>query len=133
MSEVTPCGFIDDGYTLPGYIAAEPRLYPALRFQYRPMLAKERARVTEKILKHKDSAKAEEIAAETVVAHVSEWTLTNSKGEAVKIAPENVLRMQPRLFDRLYSIVMGREAPDADPEFTGGVYDPANEGADVKN
>ena len=34
--------YIDDGYTIDGYIKAAPGMYPALRFRYRPTTPTER-------------------------------------------------------------------------------------------
>ena len=55
--------YIHDGYTRSAYVAPRTRLYPAVRFLYRPMLAQGRAIVSRAIIDTKDVAKAEEIAA----------------------------------------------------------------------
>lgn len=107
--------YIHDGYTVAGYIQEAPRLYPAVRFTYRPVLAQNRAVVFREIQRANDPRKEETIAAEAVKAQVQEWDIIDHEGRAVGIAASNILRLQPQLFSRMFRMVMGDAAPDEDP------------------
>ena len=41
------CGYIDDGYTLDGFIKESPGIFGAVRFKYRPLTVEEHLRVFE--------------------------------------------------------------------------------------
>ena len=41
------CGFIDDGYTLDGFVKELPGIYGAVRFKYRPLTVEQRVRLFE--------------------------------------------------------------------------------------
>ena len=144
----TPCGYIADGYTLTAYLAEVPRLYPALRFTYRAVLAQNRAVIFREMDKaaETDPRKAESISAAAMVAQLVSWDLVDQKGEAVPISASNILRLQPTLGVRLFRVLMGREAPDEDPaieaverneqssaQLAAALAGKAPEEADVKN
>lgn len=44
-TETGPSAFIDDGYTLDGFVKADPEKHPAVKFQYRPSLSHERSQL----------------------------------------------------------------------------------------
>lgn len=125
MSEVS---YIHDGYTEAGYIEAEPNLYPACRFVFRPMLQQNRAVIFDRITKS-DPRKQEMLAAQAIVAQVSVWDIKMAKsmtdGEllTVPLTPASVLRLKPSLANRLYRIVTGLAAYDDDPEATDAERD----------
>ena len=102
------CGYIHDGYTRDGYIAEVPRLYPALRFKYRPLVAQERAIVYDQIEKA-DVKTAELHGAQSIFARVASWDLKDSKGTTVKLSVESILRVQPQLEARVLSMVLGSQ------------------------
>lgn len=108
-------GYIHDGYTLHGYVAAMPRLYPELRFTYRPVLSQNRAVIFRQIASMDDPRREESIAAQAIKAQLIDWDLKNHKGEAVAVETAEILRVQPRLMNRLFRIVMGDEPSDEDP------------------
>jgi hypothetical protein len=108
------CGYIADGYTRKGYIAAVPRLYPALRFTFRPALTAERARINRQIVDSKTDDIGEAIAARETARRVVNWDLTDCDDKPVPCDAEHLLRVQPSLNGRLYRVVMGFEAPDED-------------------
>ena len=116
MSEVPILAYIHDGYTREAYIQPHPRLYPALRFTYRPVLAQDRAVIYRHIERTNDPRKEETIAAEFMRRQLLDWDVTNAGGEAVALEVTNILRLQPRLLTRLFRIVMGDESPDEEPE-----------------
>lgn len=108
-------GYIHDGYTVPGYIQGVPRLYPSLRFEYRPMLTQARTVVYRKIQTLNDPNKEEEIAAKAIKAQVANWDLKDEKEVGVPLEIEHILRVQPTLFRRIFEIVAGSAAPDQLP------------------
>ena len=118
MSNDSTLGYIHDGYTMAGYIAAAPRLYPALRFTFRPILSQNRAVVFRQIASANDPRREESLAAQAVKAQLVDWDLQDHKGEVVPIDVPSILRMQPRLMNRLFRIVMGDEAGDEDPHLS---------------
>jgi hypothetical protein len=122
MSETS---YIDDGYTVDGYLAAAYRLFPAIRFTYRPVMVGPRAVIARKMAEENDAAKAQAIAAEVLKKHVQKWDLKRRNGELVPLETSHILRMQPSLFNLLFRVVMGELACDEDPEAAQGA------GADV--
>jgi hypothetical protein len=119
-NDSTILGYIHDGYTLPGYIAAAPRLYPALRFTFRPILSQNRAVIFRQIASANDPRREESLAAQAVKAQLVDWDLKDHKGEVVPIDVPSILRMQPRLMNRLFRVLMGDEAGDEDPNLSDG-------------
>jgi hypothetical protein len=100
--------FIEDGQTEPGYIAAEERLYPELRFTYRPMRKEDR-----------DVFKVGTMAlgpSESVAKTVEELVNRMPSWEAkVPVSAERIRKLRPQLLDKLIAIVWGYLPPDADP------------------
>jgi len=108
------CWIPDDGYTESGYVEAKPGLHGEFRFTYRPLLTETRSR----LLRSFDNLKAEEqdlIVAKTLAERVASWSLTKQSGEAVPVAVDNVRRLKPAIFFRLWSVVLGTEPSDLDP------------------
>jgi hypothetical protein len=109
-------GYIpNDGYTEKGYIAEAKGLHPALRFEFRPVLQSERATYIQAIdeLKPPQLKQAE---AALVARHVTTWNLGDAKGAPVAVSEAMLSRLKPKLFNRLFQIVMGEEAGDEDPQ-----------------
>lgn len=109
-----PLGFIHDGYTRQGYIAARKRLHPALRFTYRPMLSQNRAVIFHQMAAM-EADEAERLAAEAVKAQLVSWDLKDHEDRTVEISVPNLLRVEPNLAVRLFQIVTGRDVSDEDP------------------
>lgn len=108
--------YINDGYTADGYIEEIPRLHQALRFTYRPVLPADRGIYMAEIEKATPRGK-EEFRAEIIRRHVPSWDMKNGD-EAVPLHKAAILHVHPALFTRLYLIVMGYDAPDAQPDAT---------------
>lgn len=108
---------INDGYTEAGYIRAEEGLHGALSFRYRPMLAEQRDAVDEELIRKK-AREGSQLLAAALHKHLVDWDLANAAGTTAPISLENIRRLRPALFDKLYHIVSGRKASDADPSAT---------------
>jgi hypothetical protein len=111
-----PSAFIDDGYTLDGYIAENPGLYPAVEFQYRPMTRRETAVLEGDIMRTRDAEAGETEAAKVVARKLVSWNLVDRAGKPVPISADNLLRLQPVLGGTLLEIVRGRRASDRKPD-----------------
>lgn len=109
--------FLDDGYTEKGYIAAEPGLHGALRFEFRPMLLAQRTPLLDRWEKL-EPTKRDAIMAEFVTPNLLSWSLTDARGATVPISAANVLRLRPALQGKLVNVIMGLAAGDMDPEAT---------------
>lgn len=107
--------YIPDGYTETGYIAEVPRIHGEVRFTFRPMLNEERAIVYGRRAKELSPRELEQQFAAEIVARVNEWSLVQDDGSPLAITRENVLRLKPMLFQRLFQIVAGSDASDVDP------------------
>lgn len=119
MSDNNVLGYIPDGYTLAGYIKGEDRLYPALRFQYRPMLVQDRSvimRHMSKVLEDPDEM--ELVGAKAIAARLVSWDLKNV-GKILPRTTDVILRMQPELEGKLFRIICGQLPSDIDPELDG--------------
>lgn len=109
-------GYFHDGYTVDGYIDGVDRLYPAVRFRFRPMLTQNRAVIDNQISLSRDPRKTESIAAQVICAQLEAWDLVKPDGETIKLTVSEVLRIPPALMNRLYRVVMGMDPPDEDPD-----------------
>jgi hypothetical protein len=110
------CGFINDGYTLNGYLKEAPGIHPAVRFKYRPLTVEGRIRLF-------DGWSAlpalDQISRTTTMLakQISQWDLKDAKGGAVSSAePRNFRRLPPLLHERLLEVIGGISPPDPDPE-----------------
>lgn len=117
MNNQRSCFVPSDGYTEPGYIAEVPGIHGAVRFKFRPMLSEKRSRVMDG-LKEKKAAEQDAIVAKTLAEYVVEWDLTDAKGKPVGRTPDTFRRIKPKLFYRLWDIVLGFDATDLDPAWT---------------
>jgi hypothetical protein len=109
--------YIDDGCTLPGFIAAVPLLYEDLRFTFRPALVGERSQLADVAAEQKPEAydrRAAALLAQKLVA----WDVVDRHGNEVDITAASILRLQPELFLKLHRIVLGRIASDVDPQWS---------------
>lgn len=110
-------GFLEDGYTIDGYIDAMPLMYPDVRFTFRPMLEEEINRFSE-AYGAKPLDKYSGAVADALAERVKSWSIQNSKGSVVDISSANMKRLHPVLFKRLMGIVWGSAPSDVDPTWT---------------
>ncbi len=107
------CGFIDDGYTRDGYIAATPYC-PAIEFTYRPVLDESRIVLIDHI--NTADSKSKALAGQKMLAsHLKSWDLKDSAGEVVEINEANMRRVEPNTLLKLRNIVMGLDVSDDRP------------------
>jgi len=114
-----PCAYIPDGYERDGYIAEEPRLYPAVKFRYRPMLAQDRSQIQHAFAQAAEHPrKQDELMAKAIESRVVQWDLIKQDGEPVPVKAREMVRLQPNMLYKLYAIVAGNipsdEAPSPD-------------------
>lgn len=117
-------GFIDDGYNVRRHIRGVARLYPAVDLEVRVMLPADRA-AWQYALSRLAEDERPRFNAETVAARLVRWSLPKP------ITPDNLLRLVPSLWDRVFDLVLGESAGDPLPE-TGKVPENDPE-ADAKN
>ena len=107
--------FIEDGYTEERYIKAVERMYPEVRFKFRPILAEDRAALIDNaaIASEQDPKKGERVIGQALADHLVEWSLK------LKPVPENIMRLKPSLMVRLSMVILyGRDPGDTDPTKT---------------
>ncbi len=104
-------GFIPDGWTDSGTIAAWPRLYPAVKITWRPMLTTEIAEHFDRAAELK-APQARQLIAATLTNRLKSWDLKDEKGQVLPIKADVLLKVKDQLFQRLWLVVMGREPPD---------------------
>ena len=113
--------FISDACTLPGYIAASPGLYSALRFQYRPATMSERSAILAQ--QHEEPIEGFARSAATVMASkIVSWELPDRKA-APPISVTSMLSLHAELFRKLYVIVLGYEGSAIDPAWPAEIAD----------
>lgn len=108
------CAFIDDGYTRKSRVKGEPGLYPAVTFSWRPAQnVGERVAMMSSVSKIENAAESERRAARYLARHLLSWDLCDRRGTPRQIDETSVFALHPKLFFRLYSIVVTMyEAPD---------------------
>ena len=110
------CGYIEDGYTLSGYIKELPGIYGAVHFKHRPLTVEQRIRLFEGF----GALQAIDQIGRTTTAlskQIIEWDLQDAKGRPVSCGDAKVFRrLSPPLHERLLDIVGGAAAPDPDPQ-----------------
>jgi hypothetical protein len=104
-----------DGYTERGYIAESKRLHPALRFEFRPVLNADRATYIQAMEELK-APQLKQAEAALLARHLVSWNLGDPAGKPVAISEATLVRLKPRLFNRLFQVVMGEEVGDDDPQ-----------------
>lgn len=111
--------YIDDGYTRTDTFPATRR-HPAVTVTYRPVTARERRIM---IAKNTQYSQEGEPAGEKVVdytinlvaKHLTEWSVTNSKGEPVAISAKTYGEIEPNLFEEIQKAVLGFDDGQIDP------------------
>lgn len=121
--------FIDDGYTIDGYIKpaeandAGQRLHDGLRVSYRVATKPEWLRLDNQLdimeqrrLTDPDTTtKMEKLACEFVAKHVVNWDLVDRQNNAIPVTADACLRLNSAVFSKLYRMVRGTELGDAIP------------------
>lgn len=110
--------WIADGYTRHDRIAAG-ELHPALTFEYRPMLASDRAALLRRITQLAPEGAAGLAAGERLVlaelaARLVSWTLVDSQGALVEIREHSLQSVELHLLAELTTRVLGFAADDED-------------------
>lgn len=108
------CDYLTDGYTEKGFIAEVVGLHGDLRFEYRPLLVSQEAALYE-LAQASNQAEFQEAVGKLLVRQLVSWSLKDNKGTPIQITEANVMRLRPRLFNRLFSIVRGTEPTELDP------------------
>lgn len=110
--------FIDDGYTIEGYIAADAeRDIEAIRFKYRPATSREMNtwRQGLDLLSGEQRAERDD---EFVAKHIQQWDVRRPNGTAVDISPPNCGRIDDLTAIKLFNIISGRSPSDSLPSGT---------------
>ena len=126
MSTQTISGFIGDGYDERASIAAQPGLWQAMRFTFRPMLPLEYGQFVDFANRNSDEKAKEEIA-RRLATKIVDWDLRDVKDRPVPVTQANLQRIKPLLLVRLWNIVCGMEPGDGVNEA------PADLSADLGN
>ncbi|MBI1914546.1 MAG: hypothetical protein HYS12_07385 [Planctomycetes bacterium] len=100
----------DDGYSERGRVNGIPGLYPPVVLRWRPMLVSELSEFWQRAEALKGPQLRQLMAAQ-VAGKLKEWDLQGprkadgSEGDVLPITKEQVLRLKPGLFDRLFAII----------------------------
>ena len=131
----------DDGYTEIAYIEARERMYPAVRFNYRPIRVLDRVNIMEELreLNRKGrSQNAESMIATEIANRVTSWEFLDPQGDVIDESPEptkkSVLCLKPQLFVRFADVILyGTDGGDMDPCEDPSEEDGLDLGDSVKN
>src|ERR1700733_5962891 len=108
-------GYIDDGYTVNGYVKEAPGLYAAVSFTYRAATASDRAAVYGNGFDNLQADKKVERVAAFLAKAIKSWDLKNAKGEAEPHDSATLRKLPVTLYDRLQAIIFQLEASDSQP------------------
>ena len=123
-------GYIPDGYTQPFFIRGVRGLYPDVTGRMRPMQRKPRQRFLHKAASFLQSGaidKLQDVYASLIKRYIIEWDLRRDHRGMVNRENDEILRIQPQLFEVLPDVILGRVPCDTPPEDS---TDPEPEGAD---
>jgi hypothetical protein len=110
------CGYIDDGYTLKGYIKEAPGIHPAVRFQYRPVTPAERVQTFDGWDRLPESEKLGRITTR-LAKNILSWDIQDQKHNPVPCnEPGRYRKLCGPLYTRLQDVIFQMEPSDPDPE-----------------
>lgn len=109
-------GLIPDGYTESGVIQERPRIHPAVKIKWRPMLIETYCLYERAVEEHRGYDLRLILAKEVICKHLVQWDLKGADGRIPEITVDNVLRLKPALFNALTRIISGEEAALPDPK-----------------
>ncbi|HEV8061535.1 MAG TPA: hypothetical protein VGP68_16770 [Gemmataceae bacterium] len=111
---------IHDGFTRKGFINGinnmGERLSGELRFTYRPMLSVQRDSLSNLTRGETNPQKIDLLFSAALAKHLVDWSAQFEDGTPVPANAENVRRLPPFLYDRIYGIIAGMHASDPEPE-----------------
>lgn len=119
---------LDDGYTLDGYIKADPGIHGEHRFKYRPVLHADRYVYTDEFAR-KTPREAARLMYAILAKHIKSWDVKLPNGDAAPLNVDTMRLVVPNLIERFYAIVVGRVASDANPN---GMTDTEEADAELK-
>jgi hypothetical protein len=101
--------FIDDGYTREQLLPATTER-PAVHFEYRPMLAAERRRLSRQTVRlgacgPGGAEAAASLAIAALAARLVSWDVMDDEGRPLEISAETIAALEPGLFEQVYSAV----------------------------
>lgn len=106
---------IPDGYTSEAFIKGVEGMYDDTRISYRRMLHEERYVINGDIAK-KGPKEASRLIVSVLCKFIRQWDArSRADQELIPLTFERVRKVEPKLIERLYSIVSGWEAGDVDP------------------
>lgn len=102
-------GLITDAFRQPFYVGRAELQYSELRVVATPLLPEVVETVDDRV-RNSDSLQGTVLVAETMAASIAWWSLTKGKPTA-----QQVRRMRPAQFNKLYRILSGKIPSDVDP------------------
>lgn len=106
----------DDGYTRSAYIAPVLNLHGEVRFKFRPMIHETREKLNESLQNAKTILDAQKLIIGMISGRVTEWSISGKDKSLLPRDPATVRLLLPRLIERFYAIISGREGGDTDPQ-----------------
>ena len=113
--------FIEDGYTVEGYVDGVKGIHGPLAFMFRPVLSPEshkiwnkwnyRGKDSERLKPSEDEANYE-LQVKTLVGQLASWEIRNSAGDAVAITSDTVKRLHPVLLDKVFNRILALDPRD---------------------
>jgi hypothetical protein len=100
--------FIGDGYEVERYIRGEARLYPSVRLTVRVMQPNERSKWAAEQGRAAEEEQTE-ITSRWMAERIVKWDLQE------KPTQENVSRLIPALYDRIFAVIWGLSGGDPLP------------------
>lgn len=103
--------YIPDGHTITAWVNEMLNLYPRVQFTYRPMTTSEVAEYVDAVGQMKEK-EAQQLIAAHLASRISKWDVQDAKGQPAPLSEAVTVALNPRLSQRLWGIVSGREGPD---------------------
>lgn len=106
---------IRDGYEMTAFVEAVPRLYEAVTFKFRPMLAEHVERLDDKLVL---VTRAQQVVllCGMLAERVTEWDVTDTNGAPAVVGLESMRRLPHPLIFRMAGIVRLLKPSDAVPK-----------------